>query len=74
MAKSDEKEFLLLVYHSNEAPRELINCTMHHKRARYLLEKWCDKDWYEYGVALDLGWLTCEGKRKAREWEDDDER
>ena len=75
MVKGDEKRFLVSLYRSTETPRKLINApgfTMHHKRAWYLLEKWCIKDWYEYGVTLDLGWLACEGKQKAREWEGND--
>jgi hypothetical protein len=28
------------------------------KQAARTLEKWCRKGWYDYGVALDLGWLT----------------
>ncbi len=28
------------------------------KSAMSTLEKWCDKGWYEFGVALDLGWWT----------------
>ena len=50
--------------------RDIINQDgfyMHYKRAWYLLEKWCSKGWYEYGVTLDLGWLTDTGKMKARE-------
>ena len=31
------------------------------KRAHYLLSKWAKRKWYEYGVALDMGWLTPEG-------------
>jgi hypothetical protein len=38
---------------------------MHYKRAWYLLEKWSNKGWYEYGVTLDLGWLTPLGKEVA---------
>jgi hypothetical protein len=51
-------------------PREIINspnCTINHKRAYYLLEKWCGKGWYDYGVSLDLGWLTNKGINKAKE-------
>lgn len=36
------------------------------KRKIYLLEKWCDKGWYEYGVCVDLGWLTPKGPEKAK--------
>jgi hypothetical protein len=28
------------------------------KQAHRTLEKWCHKGWYDYGVAIDLGWLT----------------
>lgn len=51
-------------------PRVLINESdfyMHHKRAWYLLEKWSDKNWYEWGTTMDLGWLTVEGERAAKE-------
>lgn len=27
-------------------------------RMYYLLEKWVDKDWWEYGVSLRCGWFT----------------
>lgn len=45
-------------------PREIINepnFPINYKRAWYLLEKWSGKDWYDYGVTLDLGWITKEG-------------
>lgn len=35
---------------------------MNEKRAAYILEKWCGKDWYEYGVSVFAGWLTKEGR------------
>lgn len=35
---------------------------MNTKRADYILDKWDDKGWYEYGVCVDMGWLTDEGK------------
>ena len=28
------------------------------KRAWYWLGKWTDRDLYDYGVSLDLGWFT----------------
>jgi hypothetical protein len=75
--KEDEKQFLIDLYKSSLklmckilSPRDIINSDnfkMNHKRAWYLLEKWSDKDWYEYGVCLDLGWLTDKGKEKAIE-------
>ena len=45
-------------------PRDVINRPgfyMHHKRAWEILSKWTRKDWYEYGVTLDLGWMTEKG-------------
>jgi hypothetical protein len=30
------------------------------KRCWYYLEKFCGRDWYNYGVCLDLGWLQLE--------------
>jgi len=40
---------------------------INHKRAMFILEKWCRKNWYEYGVTLDLGWMTPLGLAKAKE-------
>lgn len=48
--------------------RDVINALpIHHKRAWYLLLKWTNKGWYNYGTSLDLGWLTAEGLRAAAE-------
>ncbi len=40
--------------------RDIINnyCKIPLKREIYILNKWADKGWYDYGVSLDLGWLT----------------
>lgn len=35
------------------------------KRALFLLEKWTRQGYYDYGVSLDLGWLTPLGLEKA---------
>lgn len=55
-------------------PRSVISslgCAVHPKRAHRWLEKWADRGLYEYGVCLDLGWLTEEGKRldDPRKWQ-----
>jgi len=71
--KDDEKQFLLQVAKASKSkehitPRHIINSegfSMHHKRAWYLLGKWADKGWYDYGVTLDLGWMTREGYKVA---------
>ncbi len=75
--KLDEKVFLLALYSHGETPRKLIysgTVAINHKRARYLLEKWHEKDWYDYGVTLDLGWLTSKGVSKAKEVLGDDQK
>ena len=36
------------------------------KQAHRTLEKWTGKDWYDYGVCLDLGWLTPKGVEHFR--------
>ncbi len=76
--KPDEAAFLFAVAtrccvpysptYCDLTPRDLINddgFAMHHKRAWGILEKWCRKRWYEYGVSLDLGWLTEAGLAAA---------
>lgn len=44
-----------------KTPRDLINESefpIPHKQAWYYLGKWFRKGIYEYGVTLDLGWMT----------------
>lgn len=63
--KQDEKDFLVEIFKTNKKPREIINSSdfeINYKRAWFLLRKWCDKDIYDYGVTLDLGWLTEDGE------------
>ena len=59
--KTDEAWFLAECRPAgSEWPRDLINepgFPIHVKRAWYLLSKWADKGWYDYGVSLDLGWM-----------------
>jgi hypothetical protein len=38
---------------------------LNEKRAVYLLDKWEEKGWYEYGVSVLYGWLTPEGEAAA---------
>lgn len=78
--KLDARDFLIAVRrHTTKVPvdgvdtpsgtvRDLINDPLFdipHKRAWFILEKWVDKKWYEYGVSLDLGWLTAAGEEMA---------
>lgn len=79
--KSDEFQFLAIMldrctYHSasesitRETPREIINSDgfpLHHKRAWFILRKWAGGlGWYDFGVSLDLGWLTEKGFTEMR--------
>lgn len=43
-------------------PRDIYNeLGLNWKRACYLLEKWSGKGWYDYGINVDLGWMTSKG-------------
>jgi len=59
--KQDEIEFLLHLLRTSD----IRNFDMALNRKVYLLRKWAKRGWYEYGVTLDLGWLTTEGIAKA---------
>ena len=69
MIKTDEIYFWNLIkkeltIYREKTVRDVINkkdFSIHYKRAWYLLEKWSRKGWYDYGVSLDLGWITPEG-------------
>ncbi len=55
-----------------EAPRDIIASIGHliaEKRALYLLDKWTQKGWYEYGTVIDGGWLTEAGMTASYEQE-----
>lgn len=73
MVRDDEKRFLVMIADKPDgvSVRNLIQSEdfpIHHKRAWYLLEKWSDRGWYDYGVNLELGWLWDEGKAQAEKW------
>ena len=34
---------------------------IHPKRVHYLLLKWADRGWWDYGVSVRSGWFTPEG-------------
>ena len=44
-----------------------ISLGMHHKRVDYILNKWTNKGWWNYGVSARTGWLTEAGVSKAVE-------
>jgi hypothetical protein len=65
LRKSEEK-FLLYLIHGARQQRENLRpilATLHipNKRIEYLLYKFSDKGWYEWGVSPMVGWLTEEG-------------
>ena len=61
--KEDEKKFFITCYKyikQDMSVRDIINILgefIHYKRCWYLLEKWTDLGFYNYGVTLDLGWF-----------------
>lgn len=61
MRQNQELMFFQLIGYlgkNNFSVRDIINIThIPKKRACYILQKWVDKGWYDYGVSLDLGWL-----------------
>lgn len=82
--KNDEKAFFLhcineckihwgdkFVYKDWEkTPRDIINeiPQIPYKRMIYYLRKWNDKQIYDYGVCLDLGWFELKGIINNKEY------
>jgi len=65
--KDDEYNLLKEVYNRlyGQTVRVCIEiCRMDIPRAVYILNKWTTKGWYDYGVNVDLGWLTDKGKEE----------
>jgi hypothetical protein len=62
-----ERLLLLAIYHKDDGVfvREIAHQAGNFKQNCYFLQKWEGKGWYEYGVSLDLGWLTEAGKQEA---------
>ncbi len=59
MIKRDEQKLFKLVEHTGKWPRAIAKAIgMHPKRCRYICDKWADKGIYEYGVSVEMGWLT----------------
>jgi hypothetical protein len=36
---------------------QIIQPIIHYKQCWYYLDKWSSKDFYDYGITLDLGWF-----------------
>jgi hypothetical protein len=62
--RADLEAELMRRVHDGELARDVINDLLTRgaiaspKQGWRTLEKWCDKDWYDYGVSLDTGWMT----------------
>ena len=74
--KEDEKQLLLKIRKERPLPPKGENkfateygdeLGIHPKRTEYLLGKWTDRDWWEYGVTVRTGWLTEKGCKAADE-------
>jgi hypothetical protein len=74
--KSDELELLLKLYEASLnaycEPKQMIfpcdiikQINMNTKRAFFILNKWVDNNWLEYGTSVFYGWLTSNGINEA---------
>lgn len=69
--KDDERNLLRELTQVQEAGnrhpvRRTIDTVICKKRLHYVLNKWTDKGWWEYGTALTSGWLTEAGLAAGR--------
>jgi hypothetical protein len=62
MIKPDEIALINLVLACDGLPSVLWDYLG--KREYYILDKWADKGYWDYGSSLRAGWLTDEGKKK----------
>jgi len=67
--KDDEKALLKAFSNSNDEYPRIRDIAAHlgmpQKRLYYIVCKWADKGFYDWGTWSDLGWLTDEGKAWA---------
>lgn len=67
--KPDERALLDELQRQSAGGRQpYVRCVvsglgMNWKRAAYILQKWEQRGWYDYGVSVLAGWLTEEGKQ-----------
>ena len=77
MIKDDEKFLRQSVVAKEPFMTRAEEYGIPHKRVMYLLYKWTDRGWWDYGVSVTSGWLTDEGKEEFskkqcdHEWEKD---
>ena len=64
--KEDEKILLVNCWKRDAFPEDIAKeIGMHPRRLAYILDKWTRKDWYNWGVRLEIGWLEQAGKMAA---------
>lgn len=60
--KEDERTLMKALATEGRHTRDVVDdLGMNHKRAAYILEKWTDKGWWDYGVSVMAGWFTERG-------------
>ena len=60
--KNDEREFMRFIL-ENDGRVPFGFWSQLTKRQYYLLEKWSDKGFWDYGVSARGGWITEEGRK-----------
>jgi hypothetical protein len=63
--KPDERDLLLAVFRGDFARYAGVALGIPAKRVEYLCQKWTDRGWYDYGIAVDTGWLTTAGRQEV---------
>lgn len=60
--KADERDlywFLHKRFLEGQCIRDAVHDSgVNHKRVWFLLAKWADKGWYDWGVSVDTGWFS----------------
>ena len=59
--KPDEAKLLKGIQDGKPPKVVAADLGMHEKRLQYILLKWTDKGWWDYGVSARTGWLTDKG-------------
>ncbi len=66
--KPDARELLTAIA-SGERPREAgERIGIHPNRVAALCQKWTRRGYYDYGVSLDMGFITEKGRELVRSW------
>lgn len=63
--KDDEQALLNYLNAGENALEAVKDLRIPPKRAGFILEKWTERGWWEYGVGVFHGWLTSDGREEA---------